>query len=61
MSNKVRNYSNSNVSKSNSSQLVDAAHDAITSGNPVKIIGGIALGVIAVGGMAIWAISKQNR
>ena len=55
MSNKVSHYGN------RSNQLVDAAHDAITSGDPVKIIGGIALGVIAVGGMAIGAISKQNK
>lgn len=54
MSNKVSHYGNQ------SNQLVDAAHDAITSGDPVKIIGGIALGVIAVGGLAILAISKQK-
>lgn len=61
MSNKVRDYNNSNVSRGNSSQLVDAAHDAITSGDPTKIIGGIALGVIAVGALAITAISRLNK
>jgi hypothetical protein len=44
-----------------SGQLVDAAHDAITSGDPIKIVGGIAMGVIAVGAMAIWSITKTNR
>lgn len=54
MSNKVTHQGNQ------SNQLVDAVHNAITSGDPVKIIGGIALGVIAVGGMAIWAIGNHK-
>lgn len=41
--------------------LIDTAGDAIKSGNPIKIIGGIALGTIAVAGLAIKTISDISK
>ena len=51
---------NSNLPGKSNNTLAETAKDCLTSGNPVKIIGGIAIGVIAVGGMAIGAIAKLS-
>lgn len=51
---------NSNLPGKSNNTLAETAKDCLTSGNPVKIIGGIAIGVIAVGGLAISAISKLS-
>jgi len=50
--------SSDNLPNKTGNTLAETAKDCLTSGNPVKIIGGIALGVIAIGGMAIGAIAK---
>lgn len=52
----------SNITKNDSAggKLMDTASDAIKSGNPVKIVGGIALAVAAVGGYAIHVISQYR-
>lgn len=46
----------SNKLQPNSNPLAETAKDAITSGNPIKIIGGIALATVVVAGMAIRTI-----
>lgn len=51
---------NSNLPGKSNNTLAETAKDCLTSGNPVKIIGGIAIGVIAIGGMAIGAIAKLS-
>ena len=51
----------SNQLKTNSSPLAEAAKDAITSGNPIKLVGGIALGTLVVGGYAIKVISDLSK
>ncbi len=38
--------------------LAETSKDMIKSGNPVTIIGGIAVGSLAVAGLAIWCITK---
>lgn len=51
----------SNPIKTSSSSLADAASDAIKSGNPIKIVGGIALGTLVVGGYAIRIITELSK
>ena len=50
--------SSDNLPSKSNNTLAETAKDCLTSGNPVKIIGGIAIGAIAVAGMAINAITK---
>ncbi|MBR5158759.1 MAG: hypothetical protein IKW84_04150 [Bacteroidaceae bacterium] len=52
--------SSENLPGKSNNTLAETAKDCLTSGNPVKIIGGIAIGVIAIGGMAIGAIAKLS-
>lgn len=52
--------SSENLPGKSNNTLAETAKDCLTSGNPVKIIGGIAIGVIAIGGMAIGAITKLS-
>lgn len=47
--------------RSTKDTLVETACDMITSDNPAKWIAGIAVGTIAVAGLAITAISRMER
>lgn len=47
-----------NEVKGTGQTLLETAKDAITIGNPIKIIAGIVLGVVAVAIIAIAAITK---
>lgn len=51
---------NSNLPDKSNNTLAETAKDCLTSGNPVKIIGGIAIGAIAICGMAIGTIAKLS-
>lgn len=53
-----KNKSMGNEVKGTGQTLLETAKDAITSGNPIKIIAGIVLGVVAVAIIAIAAITK---
>lgn len=50
-----------NSGRSSKDTLIDTASNLITSDNPAKWVAGIAVGTIAVAGLAITAISRMER